>query len=314
MNAKNSVLTMKQDRSFVEYSFASVVIIAMVFVVGCGKSESVISEQEATKFYKSDNITNLNCGAYTTVTTPLGSLQNNVWNSHSTDGFAWRQCLATRAINTTIEYGWYWRWPEDGSVVYAQPQVTLGQTPWVGHSQPYPGYPIPLKGLEKLVFDYDIEINASGKLNLVASLWMTTSPVIKKRADKASIAVEFKIWTYATPGFSANPAGQQLGEMTASGIRWEVWVEKNLRDTSGFNDNQWVFVAFRAKEPQLAIEYDAAEMIAYAIENNLFDKDLYIADIQLGTEVMSGEGETWLKQFSVSLEQNDNAQVSQSNP
>lgn len=289
---------MKHVRSFIEV----VAILVVMAVTACEKSEPIINTSGAKPYSKSNDITNLECGAYKTVTTSLGNLQNNVWNSHSANGFAWQQCLATRDVKKTKQYGWYWSWPESGTEVYAQPQVTLGQTPWVGHSHPNPGYPIPLANLEKLLFDYDIEINATGKLNLVATLWMTTSPVILKRVDKDSIAVEFKIWTYATKGFHDNPSGEKFGEMTSSGMTWEVWIDKECKDTSGINDNHWVFIAFRAKKQQLTLEYDAAEMIAYARENNLFDKDLYIADIQLGNEIMSGNGETWLKRFSVTVE------------
>jgi hypothetical protein len=51
----------------------------------------------------------------------------------------------------------------------------------------------------------------------------------------------------------------------------------------------------------MKIKFDAAQMLAYAIEQKFITSDLYIADIQLGTEIMSGTGQVWLNHYVVDV-------------
>ena len=50
--------------------------------------------------------------------------------------------------------------------------------------------------------------------------------------------------------------------------------------------------------------YDLAKMIEYCVKRGFIQRDWYIADIQLGNEVMSGAGETWLERFAVTVNSN----------
>ncbi|PCK01008.1 MAG: glycoside hydrolase family 12 [Alteromonadaceae bacterium] len=280
---------------------ASFAVALSTAITSCTSTTTKHSEDHA----QSSEPVEIACNNYQTVVTPIGNLVNNVWNEHSAVDYDWHQCMATREVDGETQYGWVWDWPENGTEIYAQPQITLGQNPWTGHPEPFDGYPIPVDTLEELSFDYDVEINTNGKLNLSATFWMTTSAVIQKEARKDTIAAEFMIWTYANEGFYPTPAGSKFGEITASGVEWEVWVHRQWHDTSGLNDNKWIYIAFRTKENALKIKYDAAELIAYSIEKGLISKDLYIADIHLGNEVMSGQGDAWLKKFDVVIREKE---------
>jgi hypothetical protein len=78
-----------------------------------------------------------------------------------------------------------------------------------------------------------------------------------------------------------------------------VWLNKNWCDTSGVNENKWTYLAFRTKENYAKVTLDISEMLKYSRSNNFIDSSLYIADIQLGNEVMSGTGYTWINKYRV---------------
>lgn len=277
------------------------VIFTVIIAAISGCSDGVSEKQKLAAIESNKAILAFTCEGYGSRSTPYGDLQNNIWNAHSAVGFDWTQCLAMRTIDATTQYGWYWQWPEDGNKVYAQPQITLGHSPWLKHNQIKSGYPISVNPLEKLDIDYSVDILTDGELNLATTLWLTDSDKIQRQVDKNSIAAEVMIWTYASDDFYASPAGKNVGDIEIDGVEWEVWLDKNWHDTSGQNENSWVYLAFRTAQPQMKIKFDAAQMLRYAIEQNFIPSDLYIADIQLGTEIMSGTGQVWLNHYSVDV-------------
>ena len=185
--------------------------------------------------------------------------------------------------------------------MYAQPQITLGNSPWLQHDEIKPGYPIAINQLAKLDIDYSLEILTDGDLNLATTLWLTHSDTISTEIDKANIAAEVMVWTYASDDFYANPAGEKVAQITIDGVEWEMWVDQNWHDTSGKHNNSWVYIAFRSAQPLLNIKFDAAELLRHSIENSFIPSGLYIADIQLGTEIMSGTGQVWLNHYRVDV-------------
>ncbi|WP_232788043.1 hypothetical protein [Paraglaciecola sp. MB-3u-78] len=70
---------------------------------------------------------------------------------------------------------------------------------------------------------------------------------------------------------------------------------------AGNNDNNWIYLAFRTRQPLQQIKFDAAEMLRHGMAQNFITSDLYIADIQLGTEIMSGTGQVWLNHNQVDV-------------
>ncbi|MFT6992000.1 MAG: hypothetical protein ACJASL_003997 [Paraglaciecola sp.] len=275
--------------------------IFMLAILFTGCSDGVSEKLKLAAIEQNKAILAFTCEGYGSRSTAFGDLQNNIWNAHSAQGFEWTQCLAMRTLDANTQYGWYWQWPEDGNKVYAQPQITLGNTPWLQHNQVKSGYPISVNQLEKLDIDYSLEILSDGELNLATTLWLTHSDTIQTEIDKSTIAAQVMIWTYASDDFYANPAGEEVGEITISGIEWEVWWDQSWQDMSGKNDNNWVYLAFRTSQSLMNIKFDAAEMLRHAIKQKLITSDLYIADIQLGTEIMSGTGQVWLNHYQVNV-------------
>ncbi|WP_422398466.1 GH12 family glycosyl hydrolase domain-containing protein [Teredinibacter turnerae] len=242
----------------------------------------------------------LSCDAFASHPTPIGRLVNNVWNQQAAGKARWEQCLLQRAGPNGPEYGWRWRWPATPSVVFAQPQITHGNTPWTSHPTPQSGFPIPLAGLDHLTISYAVTTTGDADFNLATTFWLTDLDQVPPQADINSIRAEFMVWSYASDNFFSTPAGRKRATVEINGIEWEVWVERRWHDTSGTNDNRWIYIAFRSTKNYLDITYNAAELVHYALQRGFLDSEWSIADIELGNEVMRGTGETWVHKFRVS--------------
>ena len=93
-----------------------------------------------------------------------------------------------------------------------------------------------------------------------------------------------------------------MDEVVLDGQTWEVWVNKNWGDASGANSNRWIYLTFRAKDSSLHASFDVAKLTACAVEKGILPKQFYYADVELGTEIMSGSGLAWVKDFKVEIE------------
>ena len=149
---------------------------------------------------------------------------------------------------------------------------------------------------------YDVEIETSGDHNLAASIWLIRTPTVESPPDLSAIAVELMIWTESEPaGFV--PGGTKRAEIQIDGIDWEVWAAEDWGGSPGSsNPMRWTYIAYRAKTSTRVISYDARKFIADAITRGLATADLYIADVELGNEIISGSGKTWVRSFSVTVD------------
>lgn len=247
----------------------------------------------------------LGCMDYLSVVTPSGTLNNNVWNKHAAEGYAWQQCLEKRVSGDETQYGWSWQWPSHQKVIYGYPQIKLGSSPWAPELNSDKRFPVAINQIKNFKLSYDVEVSSNGQYNLATTLWITNSGEIPAEPAPSTIVAEVMIWTYATAKHF-NPAGKKSGELHIEGMIWDVWVNKQWSDVSGVNKNTWRYITFRAQANLLAVEYDVKKLLDYAISEKLLTDDSYIADVELGNEVMSGSGVTWINAFNVVI--NDMAQ------
>ena len=105
-------------------------------------------------------------------------------------------------------------------------------------------------------------------------------------------------WTYATEG-QMDPAGTRIGDIEQGGKTWSVWLDREWGDASGVNDNQWIYLAFKAEEPSFESRFDAAELLGSDLLTDLGLQEFYVADVEVGTEIMNGEGVAWVDRFEV---------------
>lgn len=253
-----------------------------------------------TLWVKPPSIT-LDCADYAAIQSPIGVLYNNVWNKHGAKDGEWQQCIEKRLVAEVTQYGWSWQWPQKSNVIFAYPQVKLGVSPWAPEPASDNRFPLKISSIKNLTISYDLEISTNGQHNLATSMWLTNSATVYEKPNPSAIVAEFMIWTYSTAKHF-NPAGKKVTEVTIDGKQWEVWVDKNWGDASGANANKWIYITYRAKESALKTQFNAFNLIQHAVADNIITADLYIADIELGNEIMSGSGIAWVKSFEVKID------------
>jgi len=239
----------------------------------------------------------ISCDDYASKVTPTGLLYNNVWNKNAAKNADARQCLVERPSNEVAQYGWLWDWPTSPKAIFAQPQIKIGSSPWDPSPKFGDDLPLKISDVLKLNLAHELDIISNGNFNVATTMWLTQTAT----PNKDSIAAELMIWTYYTKG-QFKPGGRKVETFTLNGLEWELWEDFDWNDKSGVNQNQWRYVAFRLAKPSLKVEYDAKALIQYALDRQAIDARWYIADLELGTEVMGGQGLAWIEQFTVRIE------------
>ena len=224
---------------------------------------------------------------------------NNVWNKGAAGDFKWSQCIERHPESGLL--GWSWSWPQNGKAIFGYPQVKRGASPWAPLPHVSSALPVSNGAVRSLRVSHDLEIQTNGRHNVATSMWLTKSGDIGEKPNPSVILAELMIWTYSTPGHLP-PAGSKTAEVELDGQTWEVWVDKNWGDASGENSNRWIYLTFRAKTSSLHASFDVAALTRYAVEKDILPKQFYYADVELGTEIMSGSGLAWVNDFKVEVE------------
>ena len=172
---------------------------------------------------------------------------NNVWNAQAAGGRPWTQCIV-RDPTDADRLGFYWKWPDSGREIYAQPQAKLGVSPWDPQPKLDDRFPMRIGDIESLTVITDVSVEGPSEYNVVTTLWLTDSGNIGPEPQPSSIVAEVMIWNYATAN-QLSPAGRKIGSIRQGTEDWDVWLEENWHDVSGANRNRWIYVALVAPRP-----------------------------------------------------------------
>lgn len=78
-------------------------------------------------------------------------------------------------------------------------------------------------------------------------------------------------------------------------------VSKNWEDKSGVNKNTWSILSFYRTKAKSKVTINVLKMLSYAQISGLINRDLWVADVELGNEVMHGQGIALVRDFSVDI-------------
>ena len=265
-----------------------------------GLLNACAKQEQATAWVK-PTTSSLGCEDYQTHAIDQGVLYNNVWNKQADTTGQGIQCLESRESDGVTEFGWSWHWPKTQRAVFGYPQIKLGTSPWAPLPAGDARFPVQISQLNKLRLAFAVDTNSDGDFNLATSLWLLREPLTSDKAEPEKIAAEVMLWTYATQG-QFSPAGKKLGEFQLENQAWELWADGDWRDVSGANANHWVYIVFKAKQNALVADVNLLALLQQAVAKKLIAADFYVADIELGNEVMGGSGISWVKSFQLELE------------
>jgi hypothetical protein len=210
-------------------------------------------------------------------------LENNTWNEGAASGARFQRIYRSERDGKPA-FGWEWRWTSIGAVV-AYPEIICGAKPWGPADTGATGFPFQVRG-RTLTVDFDVLQDVTGTYNLAFSLWAVSSLPARQQT------ITHEIMIHAKP-FPMPPPGRNIRPLTADGITWDVYVKEGHGDDSGKAANKWTYVAFAAREPVLRGPLHVDAFLAHLVQNGVLPPDAWIADLELGNEVMSGQG--WVR-------------------
>ena len=271
-----------------------VIFVLALMLLSCG--DQISDRQKLAAIEKNKTILAYTCEINSSQNTPYGELQNKSSNAVTELKFESTQCLAMRTLDANTQYGWYWQWPVEGEVILAQPRITLGNNPLESHNNSKMGYPLSISELSKLNIDYSVDIVTDGELNLLTTFWLTHANKIQLVADTSSIAATVTMSSYITEDFEQEPQGENIAEFAIEGVEWQVWLENKQSDNA---KNSWINLSFQSSQSYSNLKFDALKLLTYAIEDGIIPESLYIADVQLGTQIINGTGQLWIERFQI---------------
>ena len=226
---------------------------------------------QCTDWYRGD------AGAYT--------VENNVWNKGENQQY--QQCVTIQAADPGVAAGWAWNWPGVRFNVVAYPNLMYGKNPWLPSTSP--NLPAHVGELGCLQVDFEVEQSGSGKGNLAFDLWITREAA----SQPEDISGEIMIWL-SRQGFK--PPGLRLDRVDLGGETVDFYRKENHQATEG---TVWTFYAFVYPEGFTQGSLDLDEVLDYLVTNGYVSSDEYLSGIQLGNEVVSGYGQTWVRHYEV---------------
>jgi len=218
-------------------------------------------------------------------------LHNNVWNSKAIKG-PYRQLVFVKEFKGKPSFGWVWS-VKDSLAPATYPEIQAGFSPWNGEVVPDSGFPFQA-GTKKLVVSYDIGLTASGKYDVTLQSWIVSAlpPSKKTITDEVVILL-------ANAGMPV--PGERVAQASLQGHAWSVHVDENHRDAAGNNTNTWTLITLATDKPILRGSFDVGEVIDFLLKNGYLDPHAYVADLELGTDIMRGAGNAVVRDFWVSV-------------
>ncbi len=218
-----------------------------------------------------------NAGSYT--------VENNVWNKGENQQY--QQCVILQDADQGVSAGWVWNWPGIRFNVVAYPNLMYGKNPWLPSTTP--NLPLRIGDLGCLEVDFEVEQVGSGKGNLAFDLWITREAA----SQPTDISGEVMIWL-SRQGFK--PAGIRADQVDLGADQVDFYKKENHQATEGYT---WTFYAFVYPEDFTHGRLDLMEVLDYLVANGYVSTDDFLSGIQLGNEVVSGYGQTLVRQCEV---------------
>ncbi|MEE9352026.1 MAG: hypothetical protein V3U78_07165 [Thiotrichaceae bacterium] len=217
-------------------------------------------------------------------------LTNNIWGFTGDDPY--KQCIAISHTESGQPlYSWDWQWQGQQGNVLAYPSILYGHKPW-NETSTTSKLPIRLDHLKRLKVAYYVKQTASGSHNVLLESWIssTKKPTPSTRVAELAIHLSQQNW----PGMP----GKLIRSVVIGGEPYDFYIEPQM--TVPRDDSQWVYLGFvyTGQKPTVG-SVDIAKFISYLLNNGYLATKTYLSSVELGSELISGEGKTQVEAFSV---------------
>ncbi len=208
-------------------------------------------------------------------------IQNNTWGIGHAVSFD--QFVFANADGS--EFGWSWDWPLRFPLqVRAYPEAIIGKKPWNTFST-CDLLPAKISDIVACQVDYARETCSTGACNTALDIFLTHDA----EADVDAIALELMIWLESG---GMTPLG---AESTAhiSGRSLPLYYAERLPH------GDWSYACFLAEDTG---HVNIMEYVWYLVANRYIPRNLFLASIEFGNEVLYGRGLTKVSNLAVTVQ------------
>lgn len=244
------------------------------------------------------------CGDFALPEWPPLRFENNVWGK--LDITDYEQCILAREGAMGIEHGWRWRWPLGAEFGYqyqvkGYPEVHYGQKPFFDLPSSVPTMPVRISDIREMTVRYAVDMTAEGQYNLAFDMLLSpTNP-------PTTVTHEIMVWVDRSEGFIAQPEEYFVEEVTIGGVTYDFYRRDNFdpylttRPPDEIPEHIISIQQFVGPEGRFSGSLDMAAFYDYLVDEGHVDPSYYVTVIEFGNEVIEGTGETWLREYEVTV-------------
>ena len=217
-------------------------------------------------------------------------VSSNIWNSGAAS--AYTQCTSATigspgAVNA--EFDWNFTPSGSGGQVLTYPNIQYGQQSGYSASTT-PALPAPISNLPSLKATGSITTTCQGS----PCYYDSGFDVFFSQGTPAPKNIQGELMIITSYNFS-----QTLGGFAASNVNIDG-VTYNIRQfTMGSGSNSWPYVAYYATQPITNMNINIASFVKDAVARGYIPGSYYVDMVELGTEVIQGQGKTVISNFQV---------------
>ena len=242
------------------------------------------------------------CGDFAIPEWPPLRFENNVWGK--LDVTDYEQCILAREGDMGIEHGWRWDWPLGRGQVKGYPEVHYGQKPNYAHlGSTTPDMPIRIADIAEMTVRYAVDMTAEGTYNLAFDMFLSpTNP-------PTTATHEIMVWVDRSEGIYGVGGGNAIviDDVTIDGVAYTFHRQDNFdpynitRPPDEIPDYTNSIQQFVGPEGRFSGTLDLAAFYDWLVDEGHVDPSYYVTVIEFGNEVIEGSGETWLREYDVTV-------------
>ena len=245
------------------------------------------------------------CDDFQLVDWPPLRFENNTWGKGPLMG---EQCILAREGAMGIEFGWRWDWPLGDEIGYQHqpkgyPEVHYGKKPWFVNPSSAPDVPVRVSDIEELTVQYAVDMTAEGEYNLAFDMILASD----NPPTPDGVTHEIMVWMDRTEDINPQSERYFVEEVTINGVSYDFYRRDNFdpyistRPPDELPEHTRSIQQFVGPERRFSGTLDLVAFYDYLVDEGHVDPALYLAVIEFGNEVLEGAGETWLRQYEVTV-------------
>ena len=245
------------------------------------------------------------CGDFQLVEWPPLRFENNTWGRLGLTDYD--QCILAREGEAGIEFGWRWDWPPDRGQVRGYPEVHYGLKPFFDVPSSAPDMPIRISDIQEMTVRYDVDITAEGIYNLAFDMLLSPDASFKVVSHEIMVWVDRSEGLYGVGGEGAIFDSASIDGAAYNFHRQDNFDPYNITQPPGEvpdytnSIQQFLLTDCPCPANRYSGTLDMAAFYDWLVDEGHVDPSYYVTVIEFGNEVVEGTGETWLREYEVTV-------------